>query len=214
MADNRKIKNHIRGTGKTIFKYGMEDDLAAAVDQTRLDELKAEGVIEGDWKSTKRSENSVSGDAPGKEFAERATDKGISITDNQAENFEPLSVEETLKRFREMDYSDEVMRSMQFHQETIKAQSGNYQKSEEQDARTGGSEKSRQKENDPPMENNPPVEDDEFPVEFPSRSKFIKADKTFAEVKKMNREQLIEIDGIAEKTADDVLAYFAPTNKK
>lgn len=46
-----------------------------------------------------------------------------------------------------------------------------------------------------------------FPDEFPARAKFENLGKSFDEVKAMSREDLIALEGIGEKTADDVLAY-------
>ena len=50
---------------------------------------------------------------------------------------------------------------------------------------------------------------DVFPEGFPARARavFEKLGKTYADVQKMERKELIEINGIAETTADEVLAF-------
>ena len=61
--DNREIVHGIRvmvaaGDGKLpksqTFSSGMEDELAAAFSQTKLNEMLKRGDITGNWKSTKK----------------------------------------------------------------------------------------------------------------------------------------------------------------
>lgn len=50
----------------------------------------------------------------------------------------------------------------------------------------------------------------DFPEGFPAqaRSRLVKIGVSYAEVRQMNREGLIELDGIAGKTADEILEFF------
>lgn len=104
---------------------------------------------------------------------------------SQDSGFTPLSVEETMERFQKMDFSDEVMKSMQFHKEALVDKFG------------------------------PPnlFEDDEnsskgLPEDFPMRHVFTDLGfKSVAEVQAKTREQLIDLNGIGEATADKALAY-------
>lgn len=216
--DNRKILNSVRGGAGQVFRDGMEDELAAHLDQKRIDELKREGVLAGDWTSTKRGAISISGDAPGARLASRIADEGMTVIGSHGDEFKPLPLEETMKRFEEFDFSDEVMRSVQFHRDAIKNKVGGGGLPESDFGREGGgsSVEPNTGANDSTKDdstNNRRRDDEEFPENFPARSKFIKADKTFAEVKSLSREKLIEIDGIAEKTADEVLAFIAEIDK-
>lgn len=215
--DNRKILNSVRGGAGQVFRDGMEDELAAALDQKRIDELVAGGVLAGDWTSLARGAISISGDAPSARLASRIADEGMTVIGSRGDEFKPLPLEETMKRFEEFDFSDEVMRSVQFHKDAIKNKVGGGL-SESDFGREGGknSVQPNAGANDSTRDdstNNRRRDDEEFPENFPARSKFIKADKTFAEVKTLSREKLIEIDGIAEKTADEVLAFIADFNK-
>jgi hypothetical protein len=61
--DDREILHGVRlhndretKTGRQLFKSGMEDELAGAVDQATLDRLVEQGSIKGTWKSTKKKE--------------------------------------------------------------------------------------------------------------------------------------------------------------
>jgi hypothetical protein len=51
------------------------------------------------------------------------------------------------------------------------------------------------------------IGDDGYPGDFPGRKTLVKLGKTYDEVKGMSRDDLIKLNGIAEKTADDILAY-------
>lgn len=205
--DNRRILTSVRVTGKPLFTAGMEDELAAELGGQRLDELKSEGVLSGDWKSTRNGGGiSVNGDA--------------SLA-NRSSGFVPLPVDETIKRFQEFDFSDEVMRSMQFHKEAIKSNVGSTAENDSKTANdansdgngAGAAAAGSSAKDSSNANSNKEDSDEEFPSDFPARSKFIKADKTFAEVKTLSREKLLEIDGIADKTADDVLSYIAELGK-
>lgn len=48
--DNRKILQGVR-VGKTVYRDGQEDELAAAVDQSTLDRLMDKGHLGGDWQA-------------------------------------------------------------------------------------------------------------------------------------------------------------------
>lgn len=68
MADNRKILHGIRPSipkdaepkdrRPSVFKAGMEDELAAALSQAELDAAVERGDLSGDWKhiSAKKAE--------------------------------------------------------------------------------------------------------------------------------------------------------------
>ena len=51
------------------------------------------------------------------------------------------------------------------------------------------------------------IGDDGYPDDFPGRKALVKLGKTYEEVKGMSRDDLIKLNGIAEKTADEILAY-------
>ena len=120
------------------------------------------------------------------------------------EEFEPLSLEETMKRFQSGDSSDEVFKSLKFHQpaivegmragesrrETIEKTDG----AKDKEKSSGGSEETG--------------DDSELPKDFPQRHVFINLGfKTLAEVQALTEEKLIELDGIGEATAKKALSY-------
>lgn len=228
--DNRRILSSVRVTGKPLFKDGMEDELAAELGQQRLDQLKNEGVLAGDWRSTKQGGGgfSVTGDAPSREFQDRMNSENVQMIGADSKEFVPLSAEEAMRRFQEFDFSDEVMRSMQFHKEAIKTKVGSVgenasktkdesnsgksdsgSRADNSDSSNANSDNTNGANDSDSANSNDSKDDEEFPADFPARSKFIKANKTFAEIKTLTREKLIEIDGIAEKTADEVIAYLS-----
>lgn len=49
----------------------------------------------------------------------------------------------------------------------------------------------------------------EYPPDFPRRDVFIEMEMPLATVRGLTREQLVDLNGIAEKTADKVLAFLA-----
>jgi hypothetical protein len=60
--DNRKILSAVRlhadretGTGRTVFRDGMENELAEAASQEQLDGLVKSGALSGDWKAIKKA---------------------------------------------------------------------------------------------------------------------------------------------------------------
>lgn len=55
--------------------------------------------------------------------------------------------------------------------------------------------------------------DNDFPEDFPARTKLINLGVSYGEIKTLSREKLIELDGIAEKTADDILSYESRRHK-
>ncbi len=54
-----------------------------------------------------------------------------------------------------------------------------------------------------------PAATDGFPEDLPGRNVLIRENLTIEAVKEYTREQLIALDGIGEKTADAIIAYFA-----
>lgn len=198
MADNRRIKNKVRGEAGQHYDYGNEDQLAAAYDQTRLDELKAAGAIEGDWSSTK-SPLAVSGDgAMSKELSDKIEKSGAEMkTLEPGDGFQPLSVQETLDAMKKMDFSEPVTRSMTFHGDALKEAMKSSNK-------PGGA--TGEKKKDPPTSA-------DYPEDFPAYGKnaLQKLGVTLAEAKAMKHEDLTELDGIADKSADEIIEYFAKT---
>lgn len=51
------------------------------------------------------------------------------------------------------------------------------------------------------------IGEDGYPADFPGRKALVKLAKTYDEVISMSRDDLIKLNGIAEKTADEILAY-------
>lgn len=49
--DTRKIHNGVRHNG-TVYKSGMEDELAAALSAKQLDRLVEQGALSGAWQSS------------------------------------------------------------------------------------------------------------------------------------------------------------------
>lgn len=143
---------------------------------------------------------------------------GDSAASETSAGFKPLSRDETMKRFMEGDSSDEVFESLKFHQQALveeqnrnKAGDGetginanSKSKDEETGGNSGDSEGGSQSENPPAG----------LPEDFPMEHIFSKPNKlsetgftSVADIQKFSREELISIDGIAEKTADKALAY-------
>ena len=50
----------VRGSCRKIYTPGMEKELADAVEQTTLDQLKADGHLTGDWRSFQTAESFLS----------------------------------------------------------------------------------------------------------------------------------------------------------
>lgn len=119
------------------------------------------------------------------------------------EDFKPFPFEETMRRFEEGDDSSDVFNSLKFYQPKIKAarEAGislkeYLEKETANQAESVGDDKGK--------------DADDFPEGFPSRPKntLLKLGKTYAEVSAMNRDALIELDGIAATTADEILVFI------
>ncbi len=157
--------------------------------------------------------------------AAAAVKKGLGeYTDrSSAENSEDiLSIEETQKRFSEGDLSDQVVASLRHHKEVLFANE-NASVSEQKTANTDKSSGKPSTEdpknsasgddgNGKTKENTPA--ESKLPEDFPMRHIFEKSNKlapdgfkTVAEVQSKTRQELIDLDGIAEKSADAALAY-------
>ncbi len=138
----------------------------------------------------------------GAKYAEKQKFGKIVGADGSGVDFELLPLADTLKRFGEGDTSEQVMKSLSFHQEQA-AQSGGASASGNQTG-TGDS-----KESDGQNSAN-----DGLPEDFPMKHVFEAPNKhsetgfkTVEEIQKFSREQLIEIDGIGGTSADKALAY-------
>lgn len=113
---------------------------------------------------------------------------------SKADDFKPLDFEETMERFEDNDFSDEVMRSMQFHQETVKQFRASGQTPSEFLKKLEAENKSK----------------DLLPENFPMRHVFAKLGEQFDSVEKIQAtslEDLIKLDGIAEASAKKALEY-------
>lgn len=102
---------------------------------------------------------------------------------SMTDDFKPLSLEKTIEAMKKHDFSERATRSMAFHGEALK---------EKIAEENGNGEK-----------------DDDFPEGFPVHAKTAlkKLGKTYADIKGLDREKLIDLPGIADKTADDILAF-------
>lgn len=141
------------------------------------------------------------------------TDKGSAPV---SEDFKPLSLEETMKRFSEGDPSDEVFESLKFHQAEISGgmKSGKPRNETIEKVDGVGDEKTDKELGATADENKKAVTENknegsaELPEDFPMRHVFDKLGfKSVEEVQAKSREELIALNGIAETTADKALAY-------
>lgn len=142
------------------------------------------------------------------------TDKGSASV---SEDFEPLSLEETMKRFSEGDPSDEVFESLKFHQAKIsegmkpppinnaeKVDGGAVDEKTDKEVGANADETEKAK----AVTENKNEGSAELPEDFPMRHVFSKLGfKSVEEVQAKSREELIALNGIAETTADKALAY-------
>lgn len=173
-----------------------------------------------------------------KDFADRIVRKNLGeLTDHPAasetEDFEPLDLEETMKRFAEGDSSDIVFQSLRFHQPAIAAerrksqeesekrrqeaetklqQSGSQTSGENRQTKTEAdkaSEKTQETKEDQEKENNSSANTSEgIPADFPQRHVFVKLGfKSVAEIQAKTKEDLVALDGIAEPSAEKALRY-------
>lgn len=157
----------------------------------------------------------------------------------EEESFEgaPLSFEETVQRFQAMDFSDEVMRSMQYHQTEFQARFGAPQVAPTygKDATAGESTKEVIEPKTPPVEKTAPLgsgapsgetgatgetdngkegapseEGIDLPAELPFRAELIAGNvKTLAELKAMNKKQILEVPEIGDAKANKIGAWLA-----
>ena len=121
------------------------------------------------------------------EAAKLAVKKKLGTISGEAgeSEFTPLSVEETMERFQKMDFSDEVMKSLQFHKDTLAHQFG-----------------------PPSIPSGDGLTESGLPEDFPMRRVFEKLGfKTVEEVQAKTLQELIDLDGIAEPSATKALAY-------
>ncbi len=144
-----------------------------------------------------------------------------------AADFQPLSVKETLERMSQGDFADEVLDSMKVHRKTIdeaknsgKSLSTFLDELEEKEKSTGAPD-GKPKTEGQKGEGEGKAEDKTgtpkvtgLPEDLPMKHILEKPNKhsatgfnTVAEIQALTRDQLIEIDGIADKTADKILAY-------
>ncbi len=152
------------------------------------------------------------------ESAKSIVTKGLGeYVEDGGDKSNVLPIKETIERMSQGDLSDEVLDSMKVHRDVI------------QEAQKSGKplrvfldelsekEKSAQKSDDPSSVGDPKDKgktEDGLPEDFPTKTILEKPNKhsetgfkTVAEVQALTREQLIEIDGIADKTADKILTY-------
>jgi len=132
-------------------------------------------------------------------------------------DFEPLSLEETMKRFSEGDSSEVVFESLKFHQKKFHQKAivegqNKGQTQVETIAEVDGENSEEGGKGDETEEKTKAEakteEVSELPEDFPMRHVFAKLGfKSAAEVQAKSREELISLNGIAEATADKALAY-------
>lgn len=116
----------------------------------------------------------------------------VDKTEEAASEFEPLSQEETQRRIEEGDESPEVLKSLAHY------------------IRQGRKELDERRP--------PPVDPNPLPADMPGREVFFGVGLSLEEIQAMatdadqvkGKAALVAIKGIGEKTADAVLAYFAP----
>lgn len=124
------------------------------------------------------------------------------------EDFEPLSREETMERFTKGDDSEEVFKSLRFHQAAIAAEREKFAKerSAEDTEKPEDGKTEDGKTGKEITEPDPPKTD--LPENFPMRHAFDKLGfKSVEAVQAKTREELIALEGIGESTADKALAY-------
>ena len=125
---------------------------------------------------------------------EVGSNKKDGDSEAKTDDFKPLSFDETMTRAEKFDFSDDVVKSLQFHQETIK------------EFRTSGLSPKEFLEK---LE----AEKQEFeklPKNFPMRHVFAKLGADYDSVEKIQAlglEKLIELEGIAEGSAKKALEY-------
>ena len=138
----------------------------------------------------------------------------------ETEEFEPLSVEETMDRFSNGDASEIVFLSLKYHQPLIaerrrqdqleaekrRAEAGAMKRAQELSKTESSKTESSTSNEVTEKTKNAPVE--ELPADFPFRHAFEKLGfKSVEQVQSKTREELIAMDGIAETSVDKALAY-------
>lgn len=149
----------------------------------------------------------------GRILGEKAPEAEISA------DFTALSLEETVKRMSRGDFADEVLDSMKVHRDAITehAKSGKPMSelfsgestNSKTDGGQSGEENNQKTENEKETEKVTGLPDD-FPMKHVFENPNILNSKGFSsveEIQKHSLEELISIDGIAEKTAKKALAY-------
>jgi hypothetical protein len=148
---------------------------------------------------------------------------------DSASDFQPLPIKETLERMSQGDLSDEVLDSMKVHRDVIQeaqksgkslsvflAEMSEKEKSDQKsEVQSGGQSKTENQKGEGKTDDKTQTSKVMgLPEDLPMKHILEKPNKfsetgfnTVAEVQGLTREQLIDIDGIAEKTADKILAY-------
>lgn len=131
------------------------------------------------------------------------TEDSASV-DDVPEDFQPVEFKEFSERLMKGDGAPEIFESLKFYQPKIKAAyEAGISPAEyiEKEAAESALMKSESKTE---------TDADDFPEGFPSRPKntLLKLGRTYAEVFKMTREDLIALDGVAATTADEILAFI------
>lgn len=121
----------------------------------------------------------------------------------ESKDFTPLSIEETMERFGKGDSSDEVFQSLKFHQKTIveggiKGGKSRAELDAENSNQSSGSQTNSEESG---------TKFGEYPDDFPMAQVLHGLGVKFADVQKMSREELINLKGIGEKSADAILVY-------
>lgn len=131
---------------------------------------------------------------------------GEPVADSKAEQtksaapFEPLSFVDAMKRFEKTDFSDEVMKSLQHHEKTVREFRQSGMSPEDFLKKLADDDEAIQK----------------LPLNFPMRHVFAKLGADYDSVEKIQAvsfEDLVAIDGIAEPSAKKALEYSRQESK-
>jgi len=159
----------------------------------------------------------------------RGADEAAAAED---EAFTPLSIEETMERFSNGDSSDEVFKSLKFHQQTIvksrgplKEDGGTGEQQNDggtsgQSATGGKTDEDLKAESDAKAKADADAKTESekgspggnaakgLPDSFPMKHVFEKLGLTSVEeIQSMSKEDLVKLDGIADASAEKVLAF-------
>lgn len=149
------------------------------------------------------------------DYAERRKFGKIEGSSSGDADFEPLPIDETFARFEKGDDSDEVYKSLKYYQPII-AEAGKSGKAPQQiiEERKAAEKAKHEQSGNGKSEGNPEdkskgqTEPTGLPKDFPARATFEKLGfKTVGEVQAKTRDELIALNGIAETSADNALAY-------